>query len=386
LSKLKEKVYRNLERLPVEQYQKYLEEADKGYIRINKHPEDENIIILNYTELVTFERRWNEQTLTARGLILDVTNATDNDIIVLARPFDKFFNYGENLEYEKDIDFNETPTVMEKLDGSLGISYFFNDEIRFATRGSFISEQAIKATEIWREKYAHRFKMNGWAGYPFTILVEIIYPENRVVVNYKGMEDLVLLGARYISQEEWDELTDRFLEIFCDSLDMPIAKFYDLTLDKILEMKKDISANEEGWILKFSNNKRLKIKGDEYLSVHRAIHGLSLKAKVQAWKDNRMTELIKMIPEEFREEMETLEQELNSHLNTLHTYLDFQYILASATNNKIKEFAMFIQSKHEKPFRSILIEAFKNNRRSVSEQLVKDYIYKNYRYYLGVDE
>ncbi|PGO60554.1 RNA ligase [Priestia megaterium] len=372
--------------MPVEQYQKYLEEANEGYIRINKHPEDENIIILNYTEMVTFERRWNNQTMTSRGLILDVTNATNNDIIVLAKPFDKFFNYGENLTYQEDINFSEIPTVMEKLDGSLGIAYFFDDEIRFATRGSFISEQAVKATKIWKEKYADKFRMDRWVDYPFTFLVEIIYPDNRIVVNYEGMEDLVLLGARNIHDAGWDELTDRFLEIFSDSMDMPIAKFYDLTLEKILEMKKDISANEEGWILKFSNGKRLKIKGDEYLSVHRAIHGLSLKAKVEAWKDNRMTELIKMIPEEFREEMETLEQELNSHLNTLHTYLNATYILTSATNNNIKEFAMFVQSKHEKPFRGILIEAFKNNRKSVSEQLIKDYIYKNYRSILGVDE
>src|SRR5690606_35962873 len=119
---------------------------------VQYHPKNHDIVILNYTELTTFEKRWNKYTMSARGLILDLSHIIDTGkIYILAKPFDKFPNYGTNEidGYEDDIDFNEIESVMEKMDGSLGISYFFDNEIHFATRGSFTSEQAIKAKEIW---------------------------------------------------------------------------------------------------------------------------------------------------------------------------------------------------------------------------------------------
>lgn len=387
---MKEKIYANLLKLSMEDYKGYLQEQQQGYIKINKHPEDENIIILNYTEKVTFERRWNKYTLSARGLILDIANANNNDIYILARPFDKFFNFGENLEYEKDIDFREIPIVMEKMDGSLGISYFFKDGYRFATRGSFISDQAIKATEIWNSKYAEIFEHQygkQCLRYPITMLVEIIYPDNRIVVDYEGMTDLVLLSCREIHQDKTrkisDEFTPQFLQRFGENIGMPVARQYDLTLEKMLEMKKSISANEEGWILRFySNGKRLKIKGDEYLSVHRAIHGLSLKAKVEAWKDNKMDDLIFRIPEEFRDEIESLKIALDSmHASfyKLHTYVFGR--VKDVFEDDRKGFAQYINSKVDPPHRHLMFDAYQKGH--VSEQLIREYIYKNYRDLVG---
>ena len=91
----------------IDEYHKYVEESNNKYITIKEHPDDKNIVILNYTENAVFERRWNNETMSSRGLILDLTEAKNNGIVyILARPFSKFFNYGENSEYEKDIDFS----------------------------------------------------------------------------------------------------------------------------------------------------------------------------------------------------------------------------------------------------------------------------------------
>lgn len=58
--------------------------------------------------------------MSARGLILDLTDVNNNGkIYILAKPFDKFFNYGENKDYEKDIDFSDIESITEKMDGSL---------------------------------------------------------------------------------------------------------------------------------------------------------------------------------------------------------------------------------------------------------------------------
>jgi RNA ligase len=84
--------------------------------------------------------------------------------------------------------------VFDKMDGSLGILYPTSQGMAVATRGSFTSEQALKATEILHEKYPEWaqitydwFRSNfdaNWYEVNYTDLVEIVYPENRIVVDY----------------------------------------------------------------------------------------------------------------------------------------------------------------------------------------------------------
>lgn len=381
-------LYRYLQTITLEELYGYINEIEGGYIKANYHPEDDNLVILNYTELTTFEKRWNKYTMSARGLILDLTEVTDNGrIYILAKPFDKFPNFGSNeIEgYEDDIDFNKIESIMEKMDGSLGVSYFFKGEIRFATRGSFTSEQAIKATEIWREKYSTKFNMQTYLDFPFTMLVEIIYPENRVVVDYDGLEDLVLLGCRYIEKNyDHDEVTPRFIEMFSEDMGMPSAKQYNHSIETLLEMKKTISANEEGWIIKFENGKRLKIKGEEYLQVHRIKHGMSTKAKYKAWAEGNLKEYIMMLPEEFRPELEAFEDKLERLKDSIYLMLNSIYIYAVEAHPERKDFAIHTQKFISKEYRKFMFDAYKHGR--ISEDLISEHIFDNYREYQEVIE
>lgn len=381
---MKEILYNNLPTMTLDEFNNYKNEADNGYITIREHPEDNNIVILNYTDLTTYERRWNKYTMSARGLILDLTDVNDNGkIYILAKPFGKFFNYGENKDYEKDIDFSDIESVTEKMDGSLGISYFFNGEIRFATRGSFNSDQAIKATEMWRNKYADKFNWIGYINFPYTMLVEIIYPQNRVVVDYKGMKDLVMLSITNLSIMKDEPLS--VVKNLASNLGMPVTKEYRYDLHKLLEMKKTISANEEGWIIKFGNGKRLKIKGDEYLKVHKAIYGLSDKAKVKAWAENTIDELIKSIPEEFREEIEELKRNLDIQLKITKSILYTTYMhtkeYTNASKENRKDFAKMINQVINPEYRKFMFVMLDNND-ELPDKMVREHIFKNYEHYL----
>ena len=83
------------------------------YISEKKHP-DADLYIYNYTQKAQFERFWNETTMQCRGLILDGQRK------IVARPFKKFFNYGEH----ETLSIPDGPfKVYEKMDGSLGILY-----------------------------------------------------------------------------------------------------------------------------------------------------------------------------------------------------------------------------------------------------------------------
>jgi len=137
------------------------------------------LTIWNYTEKVQYEGLWDEVTLMCRGLV------TDSEGTIIARPFRKFFNMEEG-KHTATSEFE----VYEKMDGSLGIFFYYEGNPVFATRGSFTSDQAIKGREILNK---YNWQYGTYEGY--TYLFEIIYPENRVVVNYNGLEELIVLGV-----------------------------------------------------------------------------------------------------------------------------------------------------------------------------------------------
>lgn len=378
LESLKEILYSKLPTMKSEEYKKYLEESENGYINIKSHPEDENIKILCYTKLTVYEKRWNHETMTARGLIIDTTELSNNGLIyILAKPFDKFFNYGENPEYEKDINFSKIESVMEKIDGSLGISYFFNNEIRFATKGSFTSDQAIKATEMWKEKYSQNEDIGHYCRTPVTYLVEIIYPENRVVVDYKDSEHLVLLGVIYLFGSIHDANREN-VDWEAYRLNMSLAKQYKYKFEELIQMKDMLSANEEGWVIRFSNGKRLKIKGNEYLQVHRLMHGLSTKAKYKAWAENRIDEYILSLPEEFRPEIEGFKNKIDRIFEAQSKLIRMTFNQIAKTDKK-KEFALFVTENIPPELQKYMFAMYNTGR--FPERMLKEDIYKNYGEY-----
>jgi len=150
----------------------FREREAQGLITARAHP-SEDLIIWNYTPQCQYAGAWDEVTLQARGLI------TKSDGTIVARAFRKFFNYEQ---HHGDLPL-EPFKVTEKLDGSLGILFFINDTPQIATRGSFTSDQALRATKILHERYKDFFP-HLLATSHYTYLFEIVYPGNRVVVDY----------------------------------------------------------------------------------------------------------------------------------------------------------------------------------------------------------
>jgi RNA ligase len=111
---------------------KYISE---GLVVKNDHP-TLPISIYNYSRTCQYENNWDEITKMCRGLILDQEGN------VIAKGFDKFFNMEEHQPDEIP---NETFEVFEKLDGSLGILFWYQGKWILATKGSFTSDQSVKS-------------------------------------------------------------------------------------------------------------------------------------------------------------------------------------------------------------------------------------------------
>ena len=101
------------------------------------------ITVYNYTAKAQYENHWNEVTESCRGLWL-----TDSGEVV-ARPFRKFFNLSQFIGPLPE----ETYEITEKIDGSLIVIALYNGELVISSRGSFVSDQAVKAKEIVKNHY-----------------------------------------------------------------------------------------------------------------------------------------------------------------------------------------------------------------------------------------
>ncbi len=252
------------------------EMLEGGFINKQSHPSFD-LFIYNYSEKAQYDRVWNEATLHCRGLIVD---AYDN---LVARPFKKFFNYGEQA-----IDLPlESFDVLEKMDGSLGILYWYADKPYIATRGSFASDQAIKATEILHNNYANAIPKLDKAK---TYLFEIIYPENRIVVNYGLEEKLVLLAIIDNTTGNDDSLVD---------IGFPLVPKYDGVTDFTLLKNLNLE-NKEGFVIKYSNGYRIKLKFEEYLRLHRIITMVSEKTILEYLSEGvAFDAILEKVPDEF---------------------------------------------------------------------------------------
>lgn len=265
--------------------------VEQGYLR---KTEKDDLVLYTYSEQCTYERYWNEYTRAARGLILNRHTGE-----VVAKPFEKFFNLGEMPETQL-LNLPQMPyTVSEKVDGSLGIIYYHNNQWNIATRGSFSSEQALKGAEILK-KYDMSIIPKD-----VTLLVEIVYPANKIVVDYKGEEKLVLLGAMNISHNR--EADSTVLNYYSRKTFIPRTKTYFYTIDQMIQLQQTMPKDQEGFVIRFYNCLRVKIKGDEYCKIHKIISNLSPISFWEAMEEGVVpVEYLHQIPEEFKKDFEPI--------------------------------------------------------------------------------
>lgn len=267
-----------------------------GLVRSQTHP-TLPLSIYVYTELTSFERLWNNVTMSCRGLVVDDKGRC------IVRCLPKFFNEGEpHLAPELG---ENTPIIyFDKLDGSL-IQVVNDPEygVVVTSKGSFASDQSKWAEQIIEIK-----------GYLFqqglTYVFELIHPENRIVLDYGGKVELVLLAV--IETETGNEKN--------------IDKFTEFEhAEKVFDPAKHMRALVEG-VVKKQGNYRVKIKTEEYVRLHRIVTDFTEKRVWEALKDGQSLEFENM-PEEFEQWLEETTKTLTAQ---------FQGILDKAKQENIR--------------------------------------------------
>jgi len=309
-----------------------------GHLFTQKHP-TLPLSIWNYSPEVQYRQLWDDITLQCRGIV------TDDEGNVVARPFKKFFNIEEGKHNP-----TEEFEVFEKMDGSLGILFNYKDEWILATRGSFTSEQSKKGRELLEKCPLEKLDKNN------TYLFEILFIENMIVVDYKGYEGLVLLGA--FNTETGEEVPYSELKLL-EGFD--IVKKYDGIKD-YTTLKSLIDNNAEGFVVRFSNGDRMKIKGEEYLRLHKIMTNISTTG---VWEHlstgGDINELLKNVPDEFYKKVkqysDTLKYgfyQISEDCGKSHDYFRYGKYNDIEIEPTKKEYAEHVMKNSHPPYRSVM--------------------------------
>lgn len=308
---------------------KFQEMKDAGFVKVQRHPDfPDELAIANYTAKAQQNYHWNLVTEQTRGLIYNPTTFE-----VLKRPFRKFYNWDE--QRASYISESEIVTAYDKVDGSLGITYRRPDgAICVATRGSFTSDQALWATEWLQDKYGVEELDMWYAGYLYadhlTDMFEIVYPENRIVVNYD------FNGLVYLATMETHTGQVSYDDGIWNGRATP--ELYRGRFDGLLA--KGERDNAEGYVVVTDDGRRVKVKYEEYVRIHRIVTRLSKRTvwEMMGGPLGDIEDLVSRIPEEHAKWARGVALDLRARYTSIGYYLvEVQMRIADIKGADVRE-------------------------------------------------
>lgn len=229
-----------------------------------------DILLLKYNKNA-FGTGHNNLTKVCRGKIIDLKTMN-----IIVYPFDKFFNLNESEEVSEKNVFEllknaKSVVAMDKVDGSTITVTNNNGKLIVSTNGNILDIRSTWAREILNEKY-NEFYNNVQEGYSF--IFELIYPDDKKVVDYNGKKDLILLGIRDLTTyrlfnyEEVKEFgkNNKLNIVKCDEF----TNLNDFINRALLQKNVD----REGWVIRIITDREdimVKLKLAEYCVLHQLL-------------------------------------------------------------------------------------------------------------------
>lgn len=220
---------------------------------------------------------WRENNLFYRSLIVDKQGN------VLSSGWPKFFNKGEKSELYPDPETYSDWSIREKLDGSLLIADYVNDQFSMRTRGcaSYTQQENSNEFELLIEKYP---KIKDFLEHHnhISLLFEMVTPNHVIVIRPKEVE-FYLIGAinkNGMCVVSSSDLLDIWRQIGC----VPVPKVYQIDNIKDLSCITNLIKSwkgTEGVVVSYNKNQnRIKIKSDWYLFAHKVRSQLNSDANL----------------------------------------------------------------------------------------------------------
>lgn len=271
------------------------------------HP-DLPLIGLNYTPVAhntlhAFPAGWTPAIRLCRGIVFDRRGE------LVAKPFEKFFNYGEHPETRDLPDEPFTATV--KHDGHLGIIFWYRDSWHITTRGDFSSRTSKVSAEML-ERYVRKGDWDSKLPCGDNLLVEIIHPSTKVHLKYRGAR-FILIGA--FQRDTLHDLDHEELRVLGKRLGLPVTERWDgQSIKDLVALTQDLSvSNKEGFVVRFQSGLRVKFKFASYINLMVA-GKLSYTYIMNRMLAGNLEKMIQNLPEEVYDRASDMVKAINKAL------------------------------------------------------------------------
>jgi len=232
---------------------------------------------------------------------------------IMSRPYHKFFNLGEKNETRPaNLDFGQNPMIMDKLDGSMIRPIILPDgSWKFGTKMGItdVAEQAYNwmyscNTDLSiRNNY--KWFIEDCIHDNYTPIFEWCSRSQRIVLDYPE-DQLILTGLR-------NNITGLYVDIHTRKGNIPTVEIFGkMDLNQIQEMAAN-DQNREGWVVAWPCGKRVKIKLDWYVTLHKAKEAIYReKYVIDAILNDFLDDLKGKLLDEDRDRVEKFEDEFTN--------------------------------------------------------------------------
>ena len=193
----------------------------------------------------------------------------------------KFCNFGENPEnFPVPIDLTNCK-IYDKLDGSLGIFDYVNDNFNIRSRGTVNAETDLGngyEIPILKNKYP---KIETWLkeNQNYTILCEWLSDKQVIVLRYNNCPDFRLLGI--VNKDDYSYLPQETVDEISKIIEVPRPETYKFDTIKNLMVTIQNLQDKEGVCIYSNNDQEIhKVKALKYLKLHHLKSELSSLSKV----------------------------------------------------------------------------------------------------------
>jgi RNA ligase len=287
------------------------EYVESGLLRKDT-TDDSELVIYTYTDKCVFDHIWDDITINSRGHIFNIKTGE-----VVARPFKKFFNLEpNNHSMMESFDWLGGYEVYTKADGMLGVLFRHNGKFNVASRGSFHSDGSIWATEFIQNYDLSCIPEEA------TLVFEMIDQNLKIILDYPGVSTLIILAAfnRFTGEEYPRETVEGWSKV----IGLPIIDKHKHTLEDCLRHQKE-ALGSEGFVIRFKDGERVKIKTEFYRSLAKLIAFLSPIAIWESMVNGKVKlEFINQIPLELKSLANNYTHKLESQYSLLLSNVNTQ--------------------------------------------------------------
>lgn len=309
---------------------------------------------------VTPDEFWDKYDgfyLECRSVVIDIK---ENRLVVT--PFKKFRNLNECEEtsienISKRIKDAKCVEFSDKLDGSMQAVRYYNDSIVMCGSTSLNPEFS------WRLKDGYHMLFDR-AGYIdlimdnplLTFIFEYISMKDAHVVVYsKDQEGLYLIGIR--NSVTGEEYSYKEVNSFANKYGIPTTRVFDKTLDDVIKELDDKKSNEaEGFVVNIDGYK-VKIKYNDYVSMHRILSEISsINLVIKNIADGTFDDMISKVPKAYKDRVM---QTANIVFRYIHnTELKIKEYFDKAPKDDKKEFMLWVESNVPNSIKAFVREKY----------------------------